>query len=78
MGKMEIKEDQEIELTYVDDDLEVYDGAIITVPEGTKELVVNGDFNSRGDIVVKGNLSCKNIKHENGYLEIEGNVKTSV
>ena len=75
MGKTIVKEDEEIELTHVDGDLEVQDGATIVVPKSAERLTVDGRLLSRGDIIIKGSVSAEEIRHSNGYLEIEGDVK---
>lgn len=71
-----VKENEKIELTKVDGDLEVKDGAVINIPAEVEYLVVNGDLNCDGDIVIKGSISANNVFHRDGDLEITGNVKT--
>ncbi|MCE7741601.1 MAG: hypothetical protein GOP50_04015 [Candidatus Heimdallarchaeota archaeon] len=75
MGDIVVKEDENIELTKVDGNLKIGDGAEIAVPSGT--LVISGDLVSKGDIVIRGSVKVDNIKHDWGYLEIEGDVDTS-
>ena len=75
MEKIVVKEDEEIELTNVDGDLEAHDGAIIKVASKVDVLKITGDFSSKGDVVINGSIEVNDIQHKNGYLEIEGDVQ---
>ncbi|MHA1197876.1 MAG: hypothetical protein ACTSQF_00765 [Candidatus Heimdallarchaeaceae archaeon] len=75
MGDTVVNEDENAELTKVDGNLKVGDGAVISVPSGT--LVISGDLVSQGDIMIHGAVKVNNIKHDWGYLEIEGDVEAS-
>ena len=73
MGDTLVKEDETVELTKIDGDLKADDGAIINVPSDT--LIISGDLISKGDVLINGAVEVKDIRHDRGYLEIQGNVK---
>ena len=74
MEKIIVKEDETIELSNVDGDLEALDGATIQVSSKVDKLVISGKLISKGDVFVNGSLEVKDILHRDGYLEIEGDV----
>ena len=47
MGKTVVKEDEKIDLTQVDGDLEVQDGATINVPKSAERLTIIGKLESK-------------------------------
>ena len=75
MGKTIVKEDEEIELTHVDEDLEVHDGAKVIVSKSVDKLVIGGKLISSGDVIIEGSVKTDEIRHSGGYLEIEGDVE---
>ena len=74
MEKIVVKDDEQIELSNVDGDLEAHDGAIINVSSKVDKLVINGNLVSKGDIEINGSIEVKEIIHKNGYLEVTGDV----
>ena len=74
METIVVKDDEQIELSNVDGDLEAHDGAIINVSSKVDKLVINGNLISKGDVDIKGSIEVKEIIHKNGYLEITGDV----
>ncbi|MHA1551995.1 MAG: hypothetical protein ACTSQC_08625 [Candidatus Heimdallarchaeaceae archaeon] len=74
MENIVVKDDEKIELSNVDGDLEVHDGAIINVSSKVDKLVINGNLVSKGDVEINGSIEVKEIIHKNGYLEITGDV----
>jgi cytoskeletal protein CcmA (bactofilin family) len=74
MEKIIVKEDETIELSNVDGNLEVLDGATVDVSSKVDKLVVSGNLISKGDVFINGSLEVKEILHKDGYLEIEGDV----
>ena len=73
MEKIVVNEDEEMELTKVDGDLEVLDGAVVNVPSGV--LNITGELVCKGDVVIKGGVHASKILLLNGYLEIEGDAQ---
>ena len=74
MEKIIVKDDEEIELSIADGDLEVHDGAIINVSSKVDKLVINGNLVSKGDIEINGSIEVKEIIHKNGYLDVTGDI----
>ncbi|MBY9000170.1 MAG: hypothetical protein KGD64_04595 [Candidatus Heimdallarchaeota archaeon] len=74
MEKIVVKDDEQIELSIVDGDLEAHDGARITVSSKVDKLVIKGNLVSEGDVEINGSLEVEEIMHKNGYLEITGDV----
>lgn len=74
MEKIVVKDDEQIELSNVDGDLEVHDGATINVSSKVDKLVIKGNLISKGDVDINGSLEVEEIIHKNGYLEITGDV----
>lgn len=74
MDKIVVKEDETIELSNVDGDLEASDGATINVSSKVDKLVITGNLVSRGDVLINGSVEVQEILHKDGYLEIEGDV----
>ncbi len=75
MTKIVVEEDQEMELTKVDGNLEILDGATVIVSPNVEYLAVSGDLISKGDVVIQGSIVAGGLRHKNGYLEIEGDAK---
>jgi cytoskeletal protein CcmA (bactofilin family) len=69
-----VEKNQTTELSSVDGDLEVNDGAVIVVPSD-KPLKISGKLISDGDVEIQGSVEAQRIEHTNGYLTIDGNVK---
>ncbi|MCG3225725.1 MAG: hypothetical protein H7645_02310 [Candidatus Heimdallarchaeota archaeon] len=74
MDKVVVKEDETIELSNIDGDLEAFDGATINVASKVDKLVIAGNLLSKGDVLVNGSIEVQEIIHQDGYLEIEGDV----
>ena len=74
MDKIVVKEDETIELSNVDGDLEAFDGATINIASKVDKLVITGNLISKGDVLVNGSIEVQDIIHRDGYLEIEGDV----
>ncbi|MCG3221115.1 MAG: hypothetical protein H7641_07005 [Candidatus Heimdallarchaeota archaeon] len=74
MDKVVVKEDETIELSNVDGDLEAFDGATINVSSKVDKLVITGNLISKGDVLLNGSIEVQEIMHKDGYLEIEGDV----
>ena len=69
-----VEKNQTTELSSVEGDLVVNDGAVITVP-GNEPLKISGKLICDGDIEIQGSIEVQRIEHSNGYLTIDGNVK---
>jgi cytoskeletal protein CcmA (bactofilin family) len=74
MEKIVVKEDETIELGNVDGDLEASDGATINVSSKVDKLVITGNLVSKGDVLINGSIEVQEVRHRDGYLEIEGDV----
>lgn len=74
MENIVVKDDEKIELSIVDGDLEVHDGATINVSSKVDKLIIKGNLISKGDVEITGSLEVEEIIHKNGYLEITGDV----
>ena len=74
MEKIIVNEDETIELSNVDGDLQALDGATISVSSKVDKLVISGNLVSRGDVLINGSIEVQEIIHKDGYLEIEGDV----
>ncbi len=74
MEKIIVKDDEQIELSIVDGDLEVHDGATINVSSKVDKLVIKGNLVNKGDVEINGSIEVLEIIHKNGFLEITGDV----